>query len=129
MPYVAESGQSPVLKFLRELERYEPENYAYYLYEKELIEANGTDINHQHWKWVGDGLGEIRWKYKRKNMRIYCSEEIQQRVVMLHAEPKKWRTLKNEHRERCLERRADFRSPSYNQRERELLHEQRSANA
>lgn len=129
VPYITPSGQSPVLKFLEELERYQPENYALYLYEKGLIEEHGTDIGTPHWKWLGDQLGEIRWSFQRLRMRIYCSEEVQKRVVMLHGEPKKWRFFENDTRDLCLERRADFRSPTYDQRARELLRQQRKNNA
>lgn len=129
VPYITASGQSPVLKFLENLERYQPANYALFIYEKDLIEEFGTDIGAPHWKWLGDGLGEIRWRFGRTRMRIYCSEESQQRVVMLHGEPKKWAAFDRADRRQCLERRIDLRATGYDQKARELLRQQRSENA
>jgi phage-related protein len=114
------------LEFLEELERFEPKNYAKWLYEKTLIQEHGTDIGPPHWKRLGDGLGEIRWRVGNVQMRIYASEERERSIVMLHGTRKKWWSFDNADKKNCEDRRQDFRSGAYDQKTRELLRKKKN---
>jgi len=118
--YITESGQSPVLDFLFDLQRYEPYCYAKYLYVKDLLQQHGTIINSTHWTYVGGGYGEIRWRTGRKRMRVYCSEENPQAVVMYEGTIKKWMAMSNADKELARKRRQDYQSSTYDQEARHL---------
>lgn len=125
LAYFTATGRSPVLEYLADLERSNGDAYALWLYESDLIADLGTQVGAPHWKWLGDGLGEIRWRLGKTRYRVYCSEESEKRVVMLHPLEKKTETFENEDRKICLRRRADFRSADYNQKARRRLYEER----
>jgi hypothetical protein len=116
--YITSSGQSPLLDFLASLERSEPNCFAKWCYEQDLLQTHGTDIGMPHWKRLGGGLGEIRWRCGRTRLRIYCSEERDKRVVMYEGDKKKWMPFSNHDRDKCLSRQAEFRTQGYNQRQR-----------
>lgn len=110
-----------MLEYLKRLERYDAESYAVYLYARDIVTAEGTDVGMPHWKWLGDGLGELRWRNGKKRFRIYCSEESEKRVFMAHPVEKDYRTFSNDDKAICLRRRAEFRSPKYKQDHRYKL--------
>jgi hypothetical protein len=122
VPYITSAGRSHVLDFLAELEHRDSVGYAAYLYVKDLLIENGTDIGMPHWQRLGGGLGEIRWRSHKRRLRVPCCEDSGRRIVMLDGMPKKWRIFENADRKKCLARREDFRSPSYDQEKRFYLY-------
>lgn len=124
--YIAASGQSVVLDFLAELERLDALGYAKWLYTKQQIQDNGTDCVGSLWVRLPKGLGEIRWRSRKTRLRIYCCEESERRVVMLHAVKKKWDAFSNNDRKLCENRREDFQSNDYDQESRHIRYLQKS---
>ncbi|CAN5139659.1 hypothetical protein BH09GEM1_BH09GEM1_19590 [soil metagenome] len=127
--YITAFGRSEVLEYLAELERLDAYAYAGWDHEAEMIGRHGTDIGAPHWGWLGDGLGEVRWRVGKTRHRVICSEESERRIVMLMPQDKKWKAFSPEARKTCLKRRTDFRSPEYNQSARRRLFDQRLKNA
>ncbi len=121
VPYITENGRSQVLEYLRDLERFDADSFAIYVYVKDLLILEGTDGQTTHWKRLGDGLGEVRWRNGKKRFRIYGSEESERRIFLAHAVEKDHRTFDNDDKAICLKRRAEFRSPTYSQERRQKL--------
>ena len=118
VPFITASGQSDVLDFLFDLKRFNAKAYAKYLHTVALIEEHGTEIASSHWSFVGDGLGEIRWRHLKVRYRIYCSEETNNCVFQCVGTTKDYRAMENADRVKCLERRLEYRSPQYDQERR-----------
>jgi hypothetical protein len=104
------------------MERFDPESYAIYLYAAGMVSRSGTAIGAPHWKWLGDGLGELRWRNGKTRFRLYGSEESGRRVLLAHPGIKDYRTFDNDDRDICLKRRSEFRSTDYDHQHRESLY-------
>jgi phage-related protein len=125
VPYITENGRSPVLEFLRELEQFDETAYANYLYAKDLLIEGGTDVGAPHWKWIGDGLGEVRWRSGKVRFRIYGSEETNRQIFLAHPTTKDYRTVDPGDKAIALKRQAEFRSSGYNQAQRQKLYDEK----
>lgn len=117
-----------MLDFLADLERFEAESFVHWQFALERLQVHGTDIGMPHWKWLGDGFGEIRWKCGRKRPRIFCTEESNGRVVMLDYDARKLIPFIPRHRMICRRNRDDFRSEAYSQTARRIAYNEKHEN-
>jgi len=119
LPYISPSGASDVLDYLEDLKRKNRREWERFEIVRKEMEARGPfDLGGQYWEAVGDQLYEISWGRNR----AYCSVE-NDRIVMMYVTVRKlWPKMRPKDRRKCLSRRADVQSRSYDLESREHLH-------
>ena len=123
VPYIAPDGKCPVNdELLDSLRENDPKAYLKFREcHARALEEHGPSIGEPRWKGLDDGLYEICWNGKnRGHNRIYCSPERGKRIVMFGGDIKRWGKFDRGTRKVCKARQADFRSPTYDQEQREI---------
>ena len=115
LPYIATSGSSDVLDYLESIKDTKRRSWEHFENLRKQIEQRGPfALGGPYWEAVGDQLYEISWGRNR----AYCSVEGERIVVMYVAVLKLWPKMRSGDRKKCLVRRDDFRSASYDHEKR-----------
>lgn len=113
LAYITPQGRSPAQDFNDEIRGESSDCFARFVFTRGLLIEHGTDLGLPHWRPLGGGLGEIRWRCGKLRLRVYCSEEANQTVMMYEGDRKKWGAFPPETRALCNRRRQDVQSEDY----------------
>lgn len=120
VPYIKASGRSQVLDFFEDLQanRFSDHQELLVIAIPRLEESGPMVVGPPLWVGVGGGLFEIR----RGRMRVYCSLEPGQKIVMYIGREKRWREFTAGDRKLCEAGRDDYLSSQYDHAERETFY-------
>ena len=120
IPYIKPSGRSQVLDFFAELlaEHFKDHLELIEVVIPRLEEDGPHRVGPPVWEGLSDGLFEMRVH----RVRIYCSVETGQKIVMYLGRIKRWPKFEGADRKLANAARADYCSGSYDQDERSRLY-------